>query len=77
MWYNCIRFTYVNSTKLLYGGNNMIDTRNYELIDANGYESKADAYDTIRDLYFGIPGVTTFFNSDDGLWYIVQSKALR
>lgn len=52
----------------------MIDTRNYILMEATGYESKTEAYNHIKLWYSHMNGITTYF--DDGLWYIVQSKAL-
>ena len=51
----------------------MINTRNYILMEATGYESKTEAYDHIKLWYSHLNGVTTYF--DEGLWYIVQSKA--
>ena len=57
------------------GGNDMIDTRHYTLIEAKGYESKTEAYEHIRLWYSGWNGVTTYY--DYGLWYIVQINALK
>ena len=53
----------------------MIDEKHYELLDSQGYANKSDAYDIIRVCYSHLSGVTTYY--DNGLWYIVQSKALR
>jgi len=52
----------------------MIDTKNYILVEGEGYANKSEAYDTIRLCYSTLKGVTTYY--DNGLWYIVQSKAL-
>lgn len=52
-----------------------INTDLYDLLSIFGYENKSDAYDTIRTSYSDMSGVTTYFA--DGMWYIVQSKALR
>lgn len=52
----------------------MIDNKNYILVEGNGYANKSEAYDTIRLCYSTLKGVTTYY--DNGLWYIVQSKAL-
>lgn len=52
----------------------MIDTKRYTLLVMEGYTNKAEAYNVINVYYADMPGVTTFF--DNGLWYIVQSKAL-
>lgn len=52
----------------------MIDTKNYILVEGNGYNNKSEAYDTIRLCYSTLKGVTTYY--DNGLWYIVQMKAL-
>ena len=52
----------------------MIDTRHFILMENIGYENKSEAYDQIRLWYSHISGVTTYF--DNGLWYIVRSKAL-
>ena len=53
----------------------IIDTKNYILIDPEGYDTKEEAYEWIRALYSHLLGVTTYYGSD-GKWYIVQSKAL-
>lgn len=50
----------------------MIDTRIYEPLEPEGFESKKDAYDIIDLKYSDEKGVTTYF--DNGLWYIVKSK---
>ena len=47
---------------------------NYSLLEAEGYTDKAEAYNHIRIWYSNMRGVTTYY--DNGLWYIVQSKAL-
>ena len=52
----------------------MIDTRHFILLENNGYANKSDAYAIIRVGYSYLKGVTTYY--DNGLWYIVQSKAL-
>ncbi|MCI8518945.1 MAG: hypothetical protein HFJ51_02275 [Clostridia bacterium] len=52
-----------------------IDTDRYQLLDGTGYLDKTEAYDTIRIMYSHLQGVTTYFS--DGLWYIVQNKALK
>ena len=52
----------------------MIDTKNYVLVEGNGYDNKSEEYDTIRLFYSTLKGVTTYY--DNGLWYIVQMKAL-
>lgn len=52
----------------------MIDTKNYILLENEGYINKADAYNHIRLWYTHMNGVTTYY--DNGKWYIVQSKAL-
>lgn len=52
----------------------MIDTRNYIVLESEGYQSKTEAYTHIKLWYSHLNGVTTYF--DEGLWYIVQSKAL-
>ena len=54
---------------------NVIDTKNYKLIDSQGYDTRDEAYEWIRALYIHLPGVTTYYGRD-GKWYIVQSKAL-
>ena len=53
----------------------MIDTKNYILIEQEGYENKTEAYNTIRVLYSQMSGITTYY--DNGKYYIVQSKVLR
>ena len=53
----------------------MIDTKHYSLVELRGYESKTEAYEHIRLWYSTLKGVTTYY--DDGLWYIVQSNALK
>lgn len=52
----------------------MINTRNYIVLENRGYQSKTEAYEQIKIWYSHMNGVTTYF--DNGLWYIVQSKAL-
>lgn len=52
----------------------MIDTKNYTILEYQGYADKSDAYAHIRLWYSDASGVTTYY--DNGLWYIVQSKAL-
>ena len=52
----------------------MIDTRNYSILESVGYADKTEAYEHIRLFYSGVNGVTTYY--DNGMWYIVQSKAL-
>lgn len=52
----------------------MINTKNYILLENKGYEEKNEAYSIIRLCYSHMRGVTTYY--DDGLYYIVQSKAL-
>lgn len=52
----------------------MIDTKNYILLENEGYANKSDAYNHIRLWYTHMSGVTTYY--DNGMWYIVQSKAL-
>lgn len=52
----------------------MIDTRHYILLDIKGYDSQSEAYEQVKIWYSHMNGVTTYF--DNGLWYIVQSKAL-
>lgn len=52
----------------------MIDTKNYDLLETQGFTKKSEAYDHIRIWYGHMKGVTTYY--DDGKWYIVQSKAL-
>ena len=53
----------------------MIDTKNYELLEMFGYESKSAAYDVIRLCYSHLNGVTTYY--DNGKYYIVQSKVIQ
>ena len=48
----------------------MIDTKNYILLENEGYVNKADAYNQIRLWYTHMNGVTTCY--DDGKWYIVH-----
>lgn len=67
----------VNSATLIFNNTEemiMIDNKNYILVEGNGYANKSEAYDTIRLCYSTLKGVTTYY--DNGLWYIVQSKAL-
>lgn len=52
----------------------MLDTKNFILLETEGYADKTEAYNHIRIWYSHMKGVTTYY--DDGLWYIVQSKAL-
>lgn len=52
----------------------MIDTKNYILLESEGYADKSEAYAHIRLFYSEMKGVTTYY--DNGMWYIVQSKAL-
>lgn len=52
----------------------MVDTKNYIIVESEGYEDKSAAYDSIRICYAHLKGVTTYY--DNGLWYIVQSKAM-
>lgn len=54
----------------------MIDERHYELLDWQGYENKSDAYNTIRSYYNDLSGVTTYYDSEERLWYIVRSKSM-
>jgi hypothetical protein len=53
----------------------MIDTGHFAYIEMCGYETKEEAYEVINKLYSNLDGVTTYY--DDGLWYIVQAKALK
>lgn len=53
----------------------MVDTKNYSLLENEGYTDKSMAYEQIRSCYSNMNGVTTYY--DNGLWYIVQSKALK
>ena len=53
----------------------MIDTRNFEILESEGYSDKSEAYLVIEMRYYGMRGVTTYY--DDGLYYIVQSKSMR
>ena len=53
-----------------------IDERHFILLENNGFRSKNEAYNVIALRYRLLRGVTVFFNHKDGLWYIVQSKAL-
>lgn len=55
----------------------MIDTKHFEVLETEGYVNKRDAYDQIRNCYEGVSGVTTYYASEEGLWYIVQSKTIR
>lgn len=80
-WYNDNRFTnmckFEETTKFWItklGGTTMIDTKNYILLENEGYVNKVDAYNQIRLWYTHMNGVTTYY--DDSKWYIVQSKAL-
>ena len=50
----------------------MIDTKNFEILEPEGFENKKDAYDIYELKYSDVKGVTTYF--DNGLWYIVKSK---
>lgn len=46
----------------------MIDTKNYILLENEGYVNRAEAYNHIRLWYTHMNGVTTYY--DDGKWYI-------
>lgn len=54
----------------------MIDEKNFELLDFASYETKSDAYDMIRVFYSDVKGVTTYYDRENGRWYIVVSKAI-
>ena len=54
----------------------MIDTKNYTLIETQGYENKSEAYDVIRALYSHMSGITTYYDNN-GKYYIVQSNILK
>lgn len=52
----------------------MINTKNYSLLETEGYTNKIEAYENIRLWYSHLSGVTAYY--DNGKWYIVQSKVL-
>ena len=52
----------------------MNNTKNYSLLETEGYTNKIEAYEHIRLWYSHLSGVTVYH--DNGKWYIVQSKVL-
>ena len=52
----------------------MVDTRNFELLCDFGFEFKTDAQDMIQTCFSEVPGVTTYWDDESRMWYIVQSR---
>lgn len=55
----------------------MIDTKNFTLLDLQGFEKQEEAHQMIKEFYSSMNGVTTYFDGERKLHYIVQSKVIK
>lgn len=55
----------------------MIDTKNFTLLDLQGFGKQEEAYQMIKEIYSSMNGVTTYFDRERKLYYIVQSRVIK